>query len=164
MIAVVGEALAETSSGAVLRPTRSDWSPSTSGVRALDLAAGAEWLDRCSAQGDLPVGSAAITASGELACDFVIHLAVCSRDEPVGARNVTDALRNALRRAAEWDVRTLTTPLLGTGPGALEPRAACRLMRPLLEGWLGELGGRDVRVAVTDPAEWEAALAAWRAG
>jgi hypothetical protein len=161
MIAVVGEALSEVSVGAVLRPTRSDWSPTTPEVRALDLSAGTGWVEGCSAQGDLPLGSAAITAPGELACEFVIHLSVCSTDEPVGARNVSAALRNALRRAAEWDVRTLTAPLLGTGPGALDPRAACGLMRPLLESWVGGLEGRTVRVSAADAAEREAALAAW---
>jgi O-acetyl-ADP-ribose deacetylase (regulator of RNase III) len=163
MIVVVGEALADVAVGAVLRPTRSDWSPTTREVRALDLSAGPDWLERCSAQGDLPVGSAAITEPGGLACEFVIHLAVCSRDEPVGSRSVSDALRNALRRATEWDVRVLTTPVLGTGPGALEPSTACGLMRPLLSTWVGGLEGRTVRVAAA-AAEREAARSAWGAG
>lgn len=164
MIVVVGEGLADVSVGAVLRPTRSDWSPTTPEVRALDLSAGPGWLERWSAQGPLPVGSAAITDPGGLACEFVIHLAVCSRDEPVGSRNVSDALRNALRRATEWDVRTLTTPVLGTGPGALEPRTACGLMRSLLSTWVEGLEGRTVRVAAADAAEREAARSAWGVG
>jgi hypothetical protein len=77
---------------------------------------------------------------------------------------VGSALRNGLRRATEWDVRTITAPLLGTGPGGLEPRAACALMRSLLASWVEGGEGREVRIAAEDPADVAAARVEWGGG
>jgi hypothetical protein len=77
---------------------------------------------------------------------------------------VGSALRNGLRRATEWDVRTITAPLLGTGPGGLEPRAACALMRPLLASWVEGGEGREVRIAAEDPADVAAGRVEWGGG
>jgi len=161
VISVWAGRLAAASTEAVLRPTRSDWTPMSPAVRDLDVAAGTGWLETCAAQGDLPVGSAVVTGSGDLPCDVVIHLAVGSRQEPAATRSLTSALRNALRRASEWDLASLTVPILGTGPGGLEPREACALMAPLLAGWAGK-GEREVRVASRGDAEIEAARATWK--
>jgi len=161
----VGDApLSASGTGAVLRPTRTDWTATTPEVRRLDLEAGEGWLERCAAQGELVLGAAAITDAGQLGAEFVIHLAVCSRDEPVSGRSVSAALRNALRRAAEWDVAELAVPLLGAGPGGLGLEEACRLMARHLDGFVAGGEGRTVRIAAGDPAELEAARAAWPAG
>jgi len=164
VIEVSSGSLAEARAGAVLRPTRTDWTPTTAEVRRLDVAAGEGWLERCSRQGDLVLGAAAITDAGELGAEFVVHLAVCSREDPVNGRTVAMALRNALRRAAEWDVAEVAVPLLGTGPGGLDLERACRIMAPLLESFVAGGEGRVVRVAAEDPAEHAAATAVWPAG
>lgn len=164
MIEITDAPLTEAGAGALLRPTRVDWTATTPEVRRLDLEAGEGWLERCAGQGELVLGAAAITDAGELDAEFVIHLAVSSRDEPVSGRTVSMALRNALRRAAEWDVRSLAVPLLGTGPAGLGLEEACRLMAPHLDGFVAGGEGRTVRIAAEDPAELEAAREAWPAG
>lgn len=161
MIEVSEAPLTDAAVGAILRPTRIDWTATSAEVRRLDVAAGEGWLERCAGQGDLVLGAAAITDAGALAAEFVIHLAVCSRDEPVSGRTVATSLRNALRRAAEWDVAEVAVPLLGTDPGGLDPAGACRIMAPLLESFVAGSEGRMVRIAAEDPAELEAARAAW---
>lgn len=163
MIRVVERPLSECAVEAVLRPVRTDWAPVTRSARRLEREAGSRWVERCSAQGDLILGSAAITDAGELPASFVIHVAVCSPDHPPTPRTVTRALQNGLRRADEWDVRQLAMPLLGTGPGSLDPEDACRIMDPQLREFCGRSGdaAREVRIAADDPASLAAAREAW---
>lgn len=150
---------------AILRPVRTDWAAVTSDVRRLEQAAGAEWRERCEAQGELPLGSAAITDAGDLEAEFVIHVAVATESSGATARSVAAALENGLRRADEWEIRELAMPLLGTGPNALDPETACRVMAPLLEAFDEEGPGRRVLVCSRDPAAVREAAARWgRAG
>ena len=52
-------------------------------MRRLEQAAGAELVEQLARVGELPVGAAAITPAGALAAEFVVHVSVRSRDEPV---------------------------------------------------------------------------------
>lgn len=146
---------------AILRPVRTDWAAPTSEARRLERAAGEAWRERCAAQGELPLGSAAITDGGELAAEFVIHVAVATEAEGATPRSVAAALENGLRRAREWEIRELALPLLGTGPGALDPETACRAMAPLLEAFDEDDPGRVVVVCSEDPAAVRAAIERW---
>lgn len=161
MIEVVDRPLAEVRAEAMIRPVRTDWAAITTDGRQIELAAGEEWAERCAAQGELPLGSAAITDAGELAAEFVIHVAVASQEQPATRRSVRRGLENGLRRAGEWEVVDVASPLLGTGPGALDPEAACRAMTPLLEAWDAAGGGRRMRVCAPDPASRREAAARW---
>lgn len=157
---VVEGGLADSGARTLARPVRTDWAPITAGSRGLEVAAGEAWRGRCEEQGDLPLGSAAITDAGDLDAEFVIHVAVSPEEGGPTPRSVTLALRNALRRAREWDVRDLALPLLGTGPGALDAETACRIMAPELADFAaGE--GRRIRLCVPDPALREVADAWW---
>lgn len=147
---------------ALLRPIRTDWAAITADGRSLEVAAGEAWRSRCEAQGELPLGSAAITDAGELDAEFVVHLAVSPEEGGPTPRSVTLALRNGLRRAREWDVRDLALPLLGTGPGALDAGTSCRLMAPELADFAAG-GDRRIRVCVPDPALREVARGWWDA-
>lgn len=164
MISLVEEPLAECDVEALLRPVRTDWAALTSQIRAMEQEAGREWTERCAAQGELPLGSAAITGAGELRTEFVIHLAVGSEEENPSPRSVTEALRNALRRAEEWEINSLATPLLGVGPGCLDPETACRVMDPLVTGFAVTEPGRTVLISVEDAPSREAARARWGSG
>lgn len=142
--------LAASGAEALLRPVRTDWAPITAGARSVEIAAGEAWRDRCAEQGELPLGSAAITDAGELEAEFVVHLAVSPEQGGPTPRSVTLALQNGLRRAREWDIRDLALPLLGTGPGALDAETACRVLAPELAEFVAG-GDRRVRVCVPDP-------------
>lgn len=146
---------------AIARPVRTDWAPVTGASRRVELAAGEAWRARCEEQGELPLGSATITDAGDLAAEFVIHLAVSPEEGGPTPRTVTLALRNGLRRAREWDVRQLGLPLLGTGPGALDAETACRILAPALADFVAT-GDREVRVCVPDVALRDVAAAWWQ--
>lgn len=148
---------------AILRPVRTDWAALTSDVRRLEQAAGDEWRERCAAQGELPLGSAAITDAGELAAQFVIHVAVATETAGATPRSVAAGLENGLRRAEEWEIREMAMPLLGTGPGALDPETACRVMAPLLEAFDAKDPDRRVLVCSEDPAAVREAELRWGA-
>lgn len=161
MIEVAARPLAEARAGALIRPVRTDWASITTDGRQVELAAGDDWQERCAAQGELPLGSAASTDAGELDAGFVIHVAVASRERGATRRSVRVGLENGLRRAGEWEVADLALPLLGAGPGALDPEEACRAMAPLLDAWVAAAGGRSVRVCAPDPAARREAAARW---
>jgi O-acetyl-ADP-ribose deacetylase (regulator of RNase III) len=127
-------------------------------VRRLELAAGPEWVERCRALGELPVGSAVITDAGGLTAEFVIHAAVRSPDEPVSQRTVRTAVTNGLRRAEEWGVSEVALPLVGTGPGNLDADAACSAMDEALRAFAAR--GRVV-VCSSDGFELETARGWW---
>lgn len=163
MIETVETPLARLEAEALLRPVRTDWAAITTAGRELEVAAGEAWRETCRSQGELPLGSAAITGAGDLAAEFVIHVAVASEEGGATPRSVTRALRNGLRRVEEWDVRDLALPLLGTGPGALDAETACRIMDPLLSEL--EAGGeRRIRVCVPEEGDRRVAAAWWPAG
>lgn len=160
---MVDDPLTGSGAEALVRPVRTDWAALTSDARSVEIAAGEEWRSRCEEQGEMPLGSAAITDAGELEAEFVIHLAVSPEEGGPTPRSVTRALRNGLRRAREWDVRDLALPLLGTGPGALDAETACRLMAPELADFAAG-GDRGIRVCVPDPALREVARGWWGGG
>ncbi len=161
MIEVVERPVAEVRAAALVRPVRTDWAAITDDGRQMERAAGEAWRKRCSAQGELPLGSATITEAGELEAEFVIHVAVASEEEGASRRSVRRGLENGLRRAGEWDVVDVALPLLGPGPGALDPETACRTMAPLLEAWDAAVEGRRIRVCTPDPASRRQAAARW---
>lgn len=161
MIEVREDPLAGAGTEALVRPIRTDWAAITTASRQVEVSAGEEWRERCAAQGELPLGSAAITDGGDLDAEFVIHAAVASPEEGASRRSVRRGLENGLRRADEWDVGEVAMPLLGAGPGALDVEASCRIMAPLLDRWVGAGADRRVVVCVVGPASLREALARW---
>ena len=143
---------------ALLRPTATDGQPVSPAAAALDAAAGAGWVDRALADADLPLGSAVITDAGDLSVEFVVHVVLRSPDEPVSGRTVSEALMNGLRRCAEWGLSEVAAPLLGTGPGNLEPSSACAMMEPAVSDFL-QGGERTVTICAADEFERNSALA-----
>lgn len=104
---------------AVLRPVAADWSAVTPTMRQLELAAGRALAERLEALGELPVGSAVITDAGDLAVEFLIHAVVRSREEEVSVQTARAAMRNGIRRAAEFGIETLHCAPVGLGAGNL---------------------------------------------
>jgi O-acetyl-ADP-ribose deacetylase (regulator of RNase III) len=133
----VGELAAFRGEG-VLRPIRSDLEPTTAGSRIVEDRAGASIRERLEAAGEIPVGGAVITPGGELEARFVIHVVTSSRDEAEAPTSVQRALRNGLRRAADWGLESLAVPPLGTGVGVMELEDAARVQVEILVDHLAE--------------------------
>jgi O-acetyl-ADP-ribose deacetylase (regulator of RNase III) len=134
----VGELVSCETEGIVC-PVRSDGAPMTAAARDLLREAGPGVMERLERMGALPVGSAFLTPSGSLTADFLIFVVTASVDEAESSLSVQRALRNGLRRAAEWGLLSLAVPALGIGVGHLEPEEDARaeveiLMNHLEEG------------------------------
>lgn len=138
MIHVQIGTLAETPASALLNPVDADWQAATPAARRVELVAGAQLDAQRAALGPLPVGSAAITSGGELKAQFLIHVVVRSREEPVSPGGVRRALQNGLRRAAEWGIADVAMPPLGAGAGNLDAEESAAVMLPVLREHLLE--------------------------
>ncbi len=132
MIRVARAPLEEAEAAAILRPVTAEWDAVTPSMRRLELAAGPTPTEQCRRLGELPVGSAVITAAGELRAQFMVHAIVRSIDEPVTEAGVRRALQNGLRRLSEWAIESVAMPPLGTGAGNLDAEEAARAMLPAL--------------------------------
>lgn len=142
----VGE-LADAEAAALVRPVASDFSAVTLAMRRFDEAAGPEVAEQCARLGELPLGSAVITAAGTLAADFIVHVAVRSGEENPTPGVVRRGLRNALRRLDDWEIETVALVPLGTGAGNLDAEESAAVMVPLLAKHVRETG-RPSRVLV----------------
>lgn len=124
--------LEETRAGALLRPVACDFSPVNPSMSRFDQAAGPAVAEQCRQLGELPVGSAVITAGGALPVPFVVHAAVRSSDESTTASTVRRGLLNGLRRLEEWAIESVAVAPLGTGAGNLDAEESAEAMLPIM--------------------------------
>lgn len=155
MIEVVQGRLVDARSEAILRPVGSDLMAVTAAGREVDLQAGDSVRRRLAALGEVPVGGAVVTPGGGVEVPFLIHAVVQSRDEAPTSAIVRLALTNGLRRAAEWEIRTLALPPLGVGVGQMDAEGAARDMVALLLEHMGATGFPATATVVT-PGAYEA--------
>jgi O-acetyl-ADP-ribose deacetylase len=132
MIEVRIARLEDVQAGAILRPVASDFSPVNPSMSRFDRAAGPKLADQCRQLGEMPVGSAVITAGGALAVPFVVHAAVRSSDENATAGSVRRGLLNGLRRLDEWAIDSVAVAPLGIGAGNLDAEESAEAMLPVL--------------------------------
>ena len=154
MIRIIRGDLAEAELDAVLRPVTAEWTAVTPAMRRLELAAGDVPAEQCRRLGELPVGSAVITAAGDLPVPFLIHAVVRSIDEPVTESGVRRALQNGMRRIAEWGILRVAMAPLGTGAGNLDADEAASIMIPVLAEQM-QAGGPPAEVDIYVDSEYE---------
>jgi O-acetyl-ADP-ribose deacetylase (regulator of RNase III) len=153
---VIGALPAQELEG-IVRPIRSDLAPLTAGARDVGTAAGPAVEQRLEQLGSLPIGGAFITPGGDLPASFIIHIVTASEEEPETALSVQRALRNGLRRAADWGLTSLAIPLLGAGVGHMEAEEAARAQMEILANHLDE-GVPPLELTVVVAGEYEAGI------
>lgn len=151
---VIGELTAQGQEGLV-RPIRSDLAPLTAGARDVLIGAGPGVEQRLQQMGTLPIGGAFITPAGDLAASFLIHVVTASEEEPESALSVQRALRNGLRRAVEWELKSLALPPLGAGVGHMDIEDSARAMVEILVNHLDE-GHPPLELTIVVAGEYEA--------
>lgn len=132
MIDVVLADIASFPATAIMHPVSAEWDPVTPAMRRLELAAGDVVQQQCEKIGELPIGSAVITAAGAAPADFLVHVIVRSVLEPVNEFAVQRGLQNGLRRCVEWGIDRIAIPPIGTGAGNLDAEDVAALMIPIL--------------------------------
>ena len=140
-----------------MRPIRSDNAPLTAEARDVLVGAGPTVVERLDQMGQLPVGGAFVTPGGTLGASFIIHVVTASEEEPETAVTVQKALRNGLRRAAEWGMESLALPPLGLGVGLLDAEDAARAMVEILINHLDE-GQPPTVLTIVVTSEYEAEI------
>ncbi len=146
--------LAETPASAILMPVDADRGAATAAARRVELLAGPAGAAPLQALGELPVGSATMSAAGALPAQFLIHVVVRSRDEGVTRGGVRRGLQNALRRAVEWAIPDIALPPLGTGAGNLDAEESAAIMVPVLREHL-RTSPFPARVRIMVESEYE---------
>jgi O-acetyl-ADP-ribose deacetylase (regulator of RNase III) len=154
MIDVVLADIAGVRANGILHPVSAEWDPVTPAMRRLEIAAGPTVAEQCAKVGELPLGSAVITAAGAANADFLVHVIVRSVLEPVSESVAQRGLQNALRRCAEWGIETLAVPAIGTGAGNLDPEDVAQLMIPILFDHMAEAQFPSTVILVAD-SEYE---------
>jgi len=157
VIRVIQGVLAELRVDGIMRPVRTDMAPVTPVSRDLVIAAGEELQERLERMGLLPVGGAVLTPSGALAASFLIHAVVMAEDEPQTSLAVQRAVRNGLRRAADWGLATLALPPIGLATGAGDPEDAARALVEILFNHLDE-GAAPLDLTIVVATEFESGL------
>lgn len=154
MIKVVRADMATVAAQGLVRAVSSDMAPADVVARDLAAAAGPELAERMARLGVLPVGGAVLTPGGRLAAEYMIHVAVMSHDEPQSSLSIQRALRNGLRRAADWGLESLAVPALGLGAGSLDSEGAARTLVEILFNHLDEgMPPLDLTIVVSSDFE-----------
>lgn len=154
MIDVVRTSLEDAVAAAILRPVSAEWEAVTPTMRRLEIAAGPSVAEQCERLGELPVGSAVITAAGALPAQFMVHAVIRAADEAVSANGVRRALQNSLRRLSEWAIDSVAMPPLGTGAGNLDAEDAAQTMLPVLVEHMNA-NAHPARVAICVETDYE---------
>jgi len=117
---------------AIVRPVNALLGAITPVMRRLEVAAGTKYSDRVRVAEPMPVGSAVVTAAGDLPVELLIHGVVSSDDEPVSRASVRSALASALHRAVAFQVRELAIAPFGLGAGNLDIEDSADVMVQVL--------------------------------
>jgi O-acetyl-ADP-ribose deacetylase (regulator of RNase III) len=157
VIHVLTGVLSEQAREGIVRPIRSDLAPLTHAARDLIAAAGPSVEERLEQLGSLPLGSAVITPAGALPASFIIHIVTASEEDPETPHSVQRALRNGLRRAADWGLTSLAMPPLGVGAGQLDPEDAARAQLEILVDHLDE-GAPPLDLTIVVAGAYEAEI------
>lgn len=128
MIEVRVDDLAFLEGEAIARPVNSALQATTTLMRRLELAGGQALANQLRVTQPLPVGSAVVTAAGDLPAELLIHGVVSSDTEPVSADSVRRAVTSALQRAADWQITHLALSPFGLGPGNLDVEDSAEIM------------------------------------
>jgi O-acetyl-ADP-ribose deacetylase (regulator of RNase III) len=128
MIRVRMDDLAYVQADAIAWPVNAELRPMTPLLRRVEVAGGAALASHLRAQEPLPVGSAIVTAAGDLPVELLVSAVIASDGEPVAPSGVRRALASALHRAADWQIAHLACAPFGLGAGNLDVEESADIM------------------------------------
>jgi O-acetyl-ADP-ribose deacetylase (regulator of RNase III) len=128
VIHVIVADLAVFAADAIIRSADESLGPTSPAMGRLDQRAGPAFADQRKVSTSLKAGSAVVTGSGELAAPFVLHAVIHDPETRTGREVVRRALMSAWERAADWELGTIATPLVGADSGELSMEEAATLL------------------------------------
>lgn len=154
MIRVVVGGLTDQGCEAVMRPVRSDLAPMTPASRDVGAMAGEAVRERLEKTGPVPIGGAIITPAGDLEASYLIHVVIADEIQAPDTMAVQNAVRNGLRRAADWEIPSLALPPIGLGVGSMGAEDAARVLVELIGAHLDEGNApREITIVVGNEYE-----------
>jgi O-acetyl-ADP-ribose deacetylase len=123
VILVSVDDLSTTAADAILRPADESLGPITPDMVRLDEHAGPRFAEQRRLTTPLKAGAAVVTGGGNLRAPYVLHAIIRDPEARVARDVVRRALVSAWQRAADWELRTIATPLVGTGELSIEQAA-----------------------------------------
>lgn len=160
MIRVVVDDLAFVEADAILRPADAALAPVTAAAARLDRQAGPRFESARRTTTPLSAGAAVVTAGGDLAAQFVLHVVLQDREAPASRDTVRRGLLSAWQRSAEWGLAVLAAPPIGAGAGLLDLEEAARLLVSTFPE--GAAAPRELTIVVDRDADRETVEAALR--
>ena len=132
MIDVRVDDLAFYEGEAIARPVNAMLGATTPVMRKLEVAAGEAFAKQARVSEPMEVGSAVVTAAGDLRVELLIHGVVSSDEEPASRASVRRALLSALQRAVAFRITELALAPFGLGAGNLDIEESAEIMAQVL--------------------------------
>jgi O-acetyl-ADP-ribose deacetylase (regulator of RNase III) len=123
VIQVSVDDLSTTLADAVLRPADESLGPITPDIVRLDEQAGPRFAEQRRLTTPLKAGAAVVTGGGNLKAPYVLHVIIRDPESRIARDVIRRALVSAWQRAADWELRTIAAPLVGTGELSTEQAA-----------------------------------------
>ncbi len=112
---------------------------------------GEEIEEEAKEQAPLDVGSAIVTTSGKLPCEFVIHAPTMVRPaQKVSPENARLAMKGILKCAEENGIKEIAVPGLGTGVGGVSAKDAASVMVDELKNFESDVVEKVLLVGYSD--------------
>jgi O-acetyl-ADP-ribose deacetylase (regulator of RNase III) len=160
MIEVRVDDLAFYEGEAIARPANAMLGATTPVMRKLEVAAGEALTRQARVSAPLEVGSAVVTAAGDLRVELLIHGVVSSDDEPATRASVRRALLSALQRAVAFQIRELALAPFGLGAGNLDIEDSADITIQLLTEHMRRAAYPERVVIIAETAHEEQVLRA----
>lgn len=103
--------------------------------------AGPEIEEEAIQQAPVAVGDVVVTSAGNLAAQYIVHVAVVGDVEP----DLYECTRAVLETASELKATSVAMPALGTGSAGIHPASAATDICQALQDFIAETGS-DMRV------------------
>ena len=132
MIEVRTDDLAFVAADAIARPVDAELRATTPLMRRLEVAGGEKLARHLRVNEPLAVGSAVVTAAGELNVELLIHGVVSSDTEAASRASVRQAVSGALQRASDFGIEHLAITPFGIGVGNLDLEESAEVMADVL--------------------------------
>jgi O-acetyl-ADP-ribose deacetylase (regulator of RNase III) len=132
VIEVRTDDLAFVSADAIARPVDAELRATTPLMRRLEMAGGEPLARHLRVNEPLAVGSAVVTAAGELNVELLIHGVVSSDTEAASRSSVRQAVSGALQRAADFGIEHLAITPFGIGVGNLDVEESAEVIADVL--------------------------------
>ncbi|MFO1463053.1 MAG: macro domain-containing protein [bacterium] len=144
--------ITESEAQAIVNAANTDLWLGSGVAGAIRKKGGPKIQEECDQIGSIGRGEAAVTSGGNLKCQYIIHAASMSFDEPTTDESLYDAVKNSLLRAAELQLRSIAFPAIGTGVSDFDPQRCAEILLSEIARLLPEVPSLErVEVMLLDP-------------